>query len=129
MPSSNAAELPAPDIVPTSVSLSSIACPGLAAVDLQCASEGVGLASRPQLAVGGLRSQRCDCRRRLLAIMGSSGAGKTTLLNCLAGQLPFNKGLDFTGHISVNGIPAGDSRHSQAYIQQDDVFYSQLTVR
>ena len=61
--------------------------------------------------------------------MGSSGAGKTTLLNCLAGQLPFNKGLEFTGHISVNGIPAGDSRHSQAYIQQDDVFYSQLTVR
>ena len=61
--------------------------------------------------------------------MGSSGAGKTTLLNCLAGQLPFNKGLEFTGHISVNGIPAGDSKHSQAYIQQDDVFYSQLTVR
>jgi len=68
-----------------------------------------------------------DCR--LLAIMGSSGAGKTTLLNCLAGQLPHSKGVQYTGHISINGAPAAGSKHRQAYVKQDDVFYSQLTVR
>ena len=61
--------------------------------------------------------------------MGSSGAGKTTLLNCLAGQLPYGKGVSYSGVISVNGAPAAQSRHSQAYVKQDDVFYSQLTVR
>lgn len=61
--------------------------------------------------------------------MGSSGAGKTTLLNALAGQLPYSKAVDFVGEIRVNGASATDSQHSQGYIQQDDVFYSQLTVR
>lgn len=61
--------------------------------------------------------------------MGSSGAGKTTLLNCLAGQLPYGKGTEYTGCITVNGIAQAESKHPQAYIKQDDVFYSQLTVR
>ena len=61
--------------------------------------------------------------------MGSSGAGKTTLLNCLAGQLPYNKGTIYTGNITINGVRQADSKHHQAYIKQDDVFYSQLTVR
>ena len=61
--------------------------------------------------------------------MGSSGAGKTTLLNCLAGQLPFSKGTEYRGRININGVRQADSRHPQAYIKQDDVFYCQLTVR
>ena len=61
--------------------------------------------------------------------MGSSGAGKTTLLNCLAGQLPYSKGTNYTGSITINGVPQSASKHHQAYIKQDDAFYSQLTVR
>jgi len=61
--------------------------------------------------------------------MGSSGAGKTTLLNCLAGQLPHGKGVQYSGVVAINGAPAAGSKHRQAYVKQDDVFYSQLTVR
>ncbi len=61
--------------------------------------------------------------------MGASGAGKTTLLNSLAQQLPAAKGLRLTGHIRINGQPAPAAAFHQAYIQQEDVFYSQLTVR
>lgn len=61
--------------------------------------------------------------------MGSSGAGKTTLLNCLAGQLPYSKGMQYSGVITINGVPQAQSLHQQAYIKQEDVFYSQLTVR
>lgn len=66
---------------------------------------------------------------RLLAIMGPSGSGKTTLLNALAGQLPRSGRTRLSGEITVNGVPRRDSRHRQAYIKQEDVFFSQLTVR
>uniref|UniRef100_A0A0E0JDG4 ABC transporter domain-containing protein n=1 Tax=Oryza punctata TaxID=4537 RepID=A0A0E0JDG4_ORYPU len=51
---------------------------------------------------------------RLLALMGPSGSGKTTLLNVLADQLTASPSL----HLS--GI---------AYVRQEDLFFSQLTVR
>ncbi|KAK9909937.1 hypothetical protein WJX75_009739 [Coccomyxa subellipsoidea] len=66
---------------------------------------------------------------RLLAIMGPSGGGKTSLLNALAGQVPSTKGMELQGNITINGAPQTESNHRQAYVQQEDLFYSQLTVR
>ncbi|KAK4779470.1 hypothetical protein SAY87_015576 [Trapa incisa] len=54
---------------------------------------------------------------RLLAIMGASGSGKTTLLNVLAGLL------------EINGRPKSSKFYRFAYIRQEDIFFSQLTVR
>ncbi|CAI5531252.1 unnamed protein product [Closterium sp. Naga37s-1] len=66
---------------------------------------------------------------RLLAIMGPSGSGKTTLLNTLAGQLPKSSKIALYGSIRANGIPIADSWHKQVYVRQEDIFFSQLTVR
>ncbi|CAI7923593.1 unnamed protein product [Closterium sp. NIES-54] len=65
----------------------------------------------------------------LLAIMGPSGSGKTTLLNTLAGQLPKSSKIALYGSIRANGIPIADSWHKQVYVRQEDIFFSQLTVR
>mmetsp|Transcript_13559 Transcript_13559/g.36688 ORF Transcript_13559/g.36688 Transcript_13559/m.36688 type:complete len:690 (-) Transcript_13559:688-2757(-) len=65
---------------------------------------------------------------RLIALMGPSGSGKTTLLNALAGQVPCSSSLELSGSVTVNGMPSSESTHRQAYVQQDDVFYTQLTV-
>jgi len=70
---------------------------------------------------------------RLLAILGPSGSGKTTLLNTLANQMPRQKGARLVGRVRVNGKcrqeEGDDKEYRQAYIQQQDLFYSQLTVR
>eukprot|EP00249_Psilotum_nudum_P023396 c28857_g1_i1 orf=512-2548(+) len=66
---------------------------------------------------------------RLLAIMGPSGSGKTTLLNVLAGQLFASPHLELTGHLYINGRPFSSSSHKLAYVRQEDLFFSQLTVR
>jgi len=66
---------------------------------------------------------------RLLAIMGPSGSGKTTLLNSLACQLPRNERMHAVGTVLVNGKPIMSSDHAQAYVKQQDLFYSQLTAR
>eukprot|EP00271_Cylindrocystis_brebissonii_P012948 TRINITY_DN32467_c0_g1_i1.p1 TRINITY_DN32467_c0_g1~~TRINITY_DN32467_c0_g1_i1.p1 ORF type:complete len:685 (+),score=112.06 TRINITY_DN32467_c0_g1_i1:158-2212(+) len=71
----------------------------------------------------------CAQPGRLLAIMGPSGSGKTTLLNTLAGQLPCQKGLQLTGEILLNGVAKDKAAFRQAYVRQEDIFYSQLTVR
>lgn len=60
--------------------------------------------------------------------MGASGSGKTSLLNVLSGKTPWGKGLKLTGRVSINGVSQRRSRHRQAYVRQEDVFYSQLTV-
>ncbi|KAH7366449.1 hypothetical protein KP509_18G078800 [Ceratopteris richardii] len=61
--------------------------------------------------------------------MGPSGSGKTTLLNVLAGQLSASSRLKLTGHLYVNGKPFVSSTHKVAYVRQEDLFFSQLTVR
>lgn len=61
--------------------------------------------------------------------MGPSGSGKTTLLNALAGQVPASSRLTLRGRIHVNSTPQQQSSHAQGYVQQEDVFFSQLTVR
>lgn len=66
---------------------------------------------------------------KLLAIMGPSGSGKTTLLNVLAGQLAASPRLRLTGSLSINGRPFAKSKHRLAYVRQEDLFFSQLTVR
>ncbi|CAN6478096.1 unnamed protein product [Victoria cruziana] len=66
---------------------------------------------------------------RLLAIMGPSGAGKTTLLNVLAGQLAASPRLRLSGILHVNGKPRSISAYKIAYVRQEDIFFSQLTVR
>lgn len=67
---------------------------------------------------------------RLLAIMGPSGAGKSSLLNALAAQVPKSKNIELTGALEANGRDARDGGgFRKAYVQQEDVFYSQLTVR
>ena len=70
-----------------------------------------------------------NAKCRLLALMGPSGSGKTTLLNALAGQVPASSRLTLWGRIHVNGTPQQQSSHAQGYVQQEDVFFSQLTVR
>lgn len=66
---------------------------------------------------------------RLLAIMGPSGSGKTTLLNVLAGQLMASPRLHLSGLLEINGKPGSNEAYKFAYVRQEDLFFSQLTVR
>lgn len=66
---------------------------------------------------------------RLLAIMGPSGSGKTTLLNVLAGQITASPRLHLSGLLEVNGRPSSSEAFKFAYVRQEDLFFSQLTVR
>ncbi|KAL6189999.1 hypothetical protein ACLB2K_036400 [Fragaria x ananassa] len=66
---------------------------------------------------------------RLLAIMGPSGSGKTTLLNVLAGQLSASSRLSLSGLLEFNGNPGPNKAYKIAYVRQEDLFFSQLTVR
>ncbi|RZB77475.1 ABC transmembrane transporter white, partial [Asbolus verrucosus] len=65
----------------------------------------------------------------LLAILGSSGAGKTTLLNALTFQSSSN--VIVSGIRCVNGIPVSSKTltSQSAYVQQDDLFIGNLTVK
>lgn len=67
---------------------------------------------------------------RLVAILGPSGSGKTTLLNCLSGHLPYSRKQKLVGSILINGkiAPIDPASRNQAYVTQDDLFYSGLTV-
>ncbi|KAF5745211.1 ABC transporter G family member 7 isoform X1 [Tripterygium wilfordii] len=66
---------------------------------------------------------------RLLAIMGPSGSGKTTLLNVLAGQLMASPSFHLSGYLEINGKPFSNKSSKFAYVRQEDLFFSQLTVR
>ncbi|XP_078492142.1 protein white-like [Ciona intestinalis] len=64
----------------------------------------------------------------LLAVIGSSGSGKTTLLNTLTCRRI--KSLDVTGEVLVNGVSMGaDISSISAYVEQDDLFMGELTVK
>ncbi|KAM3741357.1 hypothetical protein ACB098_08G170800 [Castanea mollissima] len=60
---------------------------------------------------------------RLLAIMGPSGSGKTTLLNVLAGQMMASP------RVHLSGLLESFIGNWFAYVRQEDLFFSQLTVR
>ncbi|KNA18198.1 hypothetical protein SOVF_073000 [Spinacia oleracea] len=66
---------------------------------------------------------------KLLAIMGPSGSGKTTLLNVLAGQVAASPRLSLSGFLEVNGQRKSKKSYRYAYIRQEDLFFSQMTVR
>ncbi|KAJ3022015.1 UNVERIFIED_CONTAM: hypothetical protein HDU68_009354 [Siphonaria sp. JEL0065] len=65
---------------------------------------------------------------QLTAILGPSGAGKSTLLDILAGKEKRGK---ITGSLTFDGVPfnAKDSKHTVAYVDQDDLLLPSLTVR
>ncbi|RZB41074.1 scarlet, partial [Asbolus verrucosus] len=65
----------------------------------------------------------------LLVILGSSGSGKTTLLNALTFHSPSN--VTVSGNRCINGIlvSANSLTSRLAYIQQDDMFIDNLTVK
>ena len=56
-------------------------------------------------------------------------AGKTTLLNTLAGQLPYSSKLRLEGYVTANGSPMPSSKYKTGFVAQEDLFFSQLTVR
>lgn len=66
---------------------------------------------------------------RVLAILGPSGAGKTTLLNSLAGRLPASSSVSLYGEITYNGVSVDHVAYPVAYVTQQDLFFSQLTVQ
>ncbi|KAK3085153.1 hypothetical protein FSP39_025124 [Pinctada imbricata] len=60
----------------------------------------------------------------LLAVMGPTGSGKTTLLNAIAGRIPIT-----TGEVTLNEKPMTKAiRRRVAYVLQDDIFLSNLTL-
>lgn len=62
-----------------------------------------------------------------LAILGPSGSGKTSLLNLLAGRTHHRL---ISGAIRFRGQPrTARTKRDIGYVMQDDVFFSQLTVR
>lgn len=62
----------------------------------------------------------------MIALMGPSGSGKTTLLNILGGRGRAN----MKGDVYINGKAFNKSMRKQiAYVLQEDIFYTQLTVR
>uniref|UniRef100_F1L8H4 ABC transporter ATP-binding protein/permease wht-1 n=1 Tax=Ascaris suum TaxID=6253 RepID=F1L8H4_ASCSU len=65
----------------------------------------------------------------VLAILGSSGSGKTTLLNVLTQRNLTD--LEVDGVVRINGqqLSGSDMHHICAYVQQDDLFVSSMTVK
>ncbi|PKA50778.1 ABC transporter G family member 11 [Apostasia shenzhenica] len=63
----------------------------------------------------------------VLAIMGPSGCGKSTLLDALAGRLAPN--FTQTGDVLLNGLKQALAYGSSAYVTQEDVLMTTLTVR
>ncbi|CAM0946673.1 unnamed protein product [Alopecurus aequalis] len=63
----------------------------------------------------------------VLAIMGPSGCGKTTLLDTLAGRL--GPGVNGTGLLLINGRREKLAFGTSAYVTQDNVLMSTMSVR
>jgi len=66
---------------------------------------------------------------QVLGLMGPSGSGKTTLLTALAGQVPRSKGVRLVGRITGNGRPVRSEVSRVAFVPQEDLLFSNLTVR
>eukprot|EP00457_Paulinella_chromatophora_P003788 gb/GEZN01003796.1/.p1 GENE.gb/GEZN01003796.1/~~gb/GEZN01003796.1/.p1 ORF type:complete len:650 (-),score=75.04 gb/GEZN01003796.1/:106-2055(-) len=68
---------------------------------------------------------------KITAFLGPSGSGKTTLLSLLAGQLHKINKISASGLIRVDGVnrPSGFVSDHIAFVHQDRVFFSHLTVQ
>ena len=66
---------------------------------------------------------------RVLAVLGPSGSGKSTLLGSIAGQLPHAPSCELRGRLLANGRPLSRAAFRIAFVQQTDLFFSQLTVQ
>ncbi|KAH7695797.1 Protein WHT-2, partial [Aphelenchoides avenae] len=64
---------------------------------------------------------------QFVALMGASGAGKTTLLNALIARNL--QGLEVKGEVLVDGRLLGRHITNSGYVQQDELFVANLTVR
>ncbi|KHN42391.1 ABC transporter G family member 7 [Glycine soja] len=64
-----------------------------------------------------------------LARVFSAPGPLTTLLNVLAGQLTASPRLHLSGVLEFNGNPGSKNAYKFAYVRQEDLFFSQLTVR
>lgn len=65
----------------------------------------------------------------ILNLLSGIDAGKTTLLNVLAGQLPYSPSLELEGYVTANGEPMPSKRIRTGFVAQEDLFFSQMTVR
>ena len=64
--------------------------------------------------------------------MGPSGSGKTTLLNAIAGSVKASKKASLTGTLLCDGKECGGASQVDGLrrcTQQEDIFYTQMTVR
>lgn len=66
---------------------------------------------------------------RVLALAGPSGSGKTSLLTALAGRLPKSSKMTLSGDMAMNGQDVRACGVDAAFVPQEDLFFSQLTVR
>ncbi|KAL9228800.1 hypothetical protein vseg_004340 [Gypsophila vaccaria] len=64
---------------------------------------------------------------KVLAIMGPSGSGKSTLLDALAGRLLSN--MKQSGEILINGRNQVLAYGTSAYVTQDDILMTTLTIK
>ncbi|XP_072979978.1 ABC transporter G family member 1-like [Typha angustifolia] len=62
----------------------------------------------------------------VLAVMGPSGCGKSTLLDTLAGRLGSN--MNQSGNILINGRRQPLAFGTSAYVAQDDILMTTLTI-
>lgn len=66
----------------------------------------------------------------ITGIIGPSGSGKTTLLNVLAGRLRYDRKLEASGKLKVDGVALEPGqRIASGYVMQEDVLFSHLTVK
>ena len=62
--------------------------------------------------------------------MGPSGSGKTTLMNAIAGRVKKSKNIQLSGSRYINGEQiAGDVQVPAAFIEQESIFFPQMTVK
>jgi ABC-type cobalamin/Fe3+-siderophores transport system ATPase subunit len=73
-------------------------------------------------------SHRARCHGTV-QLMGPSGSGKTSVLNALASHTPVTKGMTLSGTLRINGSRPEASGVRIGYVQQEDLFYSQMTVQ
>lgn len=62
---------------------------------------------------------------KLLAIMGPTGSGKTSLLHVLSGK----RKTGVTGDITIEGCPSKQLKRKTAFVMQQDIFFSDSTVK